>query len=272
MGKIVAGGLAVLMLASGVILLVVVATVHQILGELVIRPQPAVVVEAWQAAEKCPFTPSTVVSSSYLLASAWALTGDGAGLGHYANPWGSAEDIPARFRDRAREDLKPGASVDRELGLNGRARPEAWTTLLRARQDQGVDPTALDPYTPGDAFQVLACHMRHVETATGADVAHAGDTVLQPILTSLGDQAMQLADMAAEAIGRAGQILGRTGAGPGELADRVVGQVLGPVPALGARFWEAVQSALASTNAQTPGDRQPSALARSDIPAPYLAL
>ena len=303
MGKIVAGGLAVLMLASGVILLVVVATVHQILGELVIRPQPAVVVEAWQAAEKCPFTPSTVASSSYLLASAWALTGDGAGLGHYANPWGSAEDIPAPYRDRAREDLKPGASVDRELGLNGRARPEAWTTLLRARQDQGawhpdaggergigflllrpsvwdawsrevpgVDPTALDPYTPGDAFQVLACHMRHVETATGADVAHAGDTVLQPILTSLGDQAMQLADMAAEAIGRAGQILGRTGAGPGELADRVLGQVLGPVPALGARFWEAVQSALASTNAQTPGDRQPSALARSDIPAPYLAL
>lgn len=301
MGKIVAGGLAVLLLGSGVILLVVVATVHQILGELVIRPQPAVVVDAWQASEKCSFTPSTVVSSSYLLASAWALTGDGSGLGRYVNPWGSAGEIPPRFRARARDDLQAGGAVDRELGLNGRARPEAWTTLLRARQDQGtwrsdaggergigflllrpsvwdtwshevpgVDPSSLDPFSPADAFRVLACHVRHVETATGVDVAHAGDAVLQPILSSLGDQAMQLADLAASAIARAGQILGTTGTG--DLVDRVVGEVLGPVPALGARFWQAVQSALASTNAQTSGDRLPSALARGDIPPPYLSL
>lgn len=299
MGKIVAGGLVLLLLASGVVLLVVVATVHQILGQLVIRPQAAVVVDAWQAAEKCSFAPSTVGSSSYLLASAWALTGDGGGLGRYANPWGSAQDIPPRFRDRASEDLRPGGPVDRELGLDGHVRPEAWTTLLRARQDRGtwhldgggergigflllrpsvwdawsrevpgVDPTSLDPFAPRDAFQVLACHVRHVETATGVDAAHAGDAVLQPILSSLGDQAMQLADLAAETIARASQILGRTGAG--DLADRVVGQVLGPVPALGARFWQAVQSALVSGGAGA--DRQPTALATSDIPAPYLTL
>lgn len=204
------------------LLMALLGGVQEILGGLSIKPQAAIVTDAWDAAQTCPVTGSTAASAAVLAASAYAINGRSLLLGQYANPWGAQSDVPPQYRAQAADDLRKGGSVDRELDLGGRVRPAAWTTILSYQQVGGAWVPApggvhgfgflllppavweadarqvpgggagLDPFSPLDSLKVLACHLRGLEIAAGDAIAKVtASSVLGP-LAALGGGVFQL--------------------------------------------------------------------------------
>ena len=200
------------------VLMALLGGVQQILGGLSIKPQAAIVADAWDAGETCPVTGSAAGSAAVLAASAYAINGKSLVLGHWANPWGSESDIPQQYRRQAAADLRKGGPVDKELELGGHVSPAAWTTILPYRQVGGAWVPApggvhgfgflllppavwaaearqvpgggagLDPFSPLDSLKVLACHLRQVEIAAHDVISKlTTSSVLQPLQTIAGD-------------------------------------------------------------------------------------
>ncbi|MBO0708737.1 MAG: hypothetical protein J2P44_10260, partial [Candidatus Dormibacteraeota bacterium] len=194
------------------LLMALLGGVQQILTGLSIKPEAAIVADAWDAAQTCPVTGSTAASAAVLAASAYAINGKSLVLGRYTNPWGSEGAIPAQYRRQAAADLRKGGPVDRELALGGKVRPAAWTTILSYRQvgrtwvpaPDGVHgfgflllPPAvwdaesrqvpgggagLDPFSPLDSLKVLACHLRRLEIDAGDVISKlTTSSVMQPL-------------------------------------------------------------------------------------------
>lgn len=213
----IAAGLILLVAVPAALLTALLGGVQEILGGLSIKPQAAIVTDAWDAAETCPVAGSTAASAAVLAASAFAINGKGLTLGRYTNPWGSEDAIPSQYRARAAADLRKGGPVDRELGLGGRVRPGEWTTVLPYQEVGGTwVPAAggvhgfgflllvpavweaetrqvpgggagLDPFSPLDALTVFACHLRQVEIAAGDTVSHlTSASVLAPLAVVAG--------------------------------------------------------------------------------------
>lgn len=199
------------------LLMAVLGGVQQILGGLSIRPQAAVIADAWEAAEECPVTGSAAASAAVLVASAYTINGRSLLLGRYGNPWGSESYIPAQFRTQAAADLRKGGPVDAELGLGGKVQPAEWTTILGYQQEGGtwvpapqgvhgfgfllLTPSAwdadaaqvpggrarLDPFSPLDSLKVLACHLRQVEMVAGAVISRlTTSSVMGPLASFAG--------------------------------------------------------------------------------------
>lgn len=194
------------------LLMALLGGVQQILTGLSIKPEAAIVTDAWDAAQTCPVTGSTAASAAVLAASAYAINGRSLVLGRYVNPWGSEGAIPAQYRRKAAADLRKGGPVDRELDLGGKVRPAAWTTILSYRQVGGTwvpAPDAvhgfgflllppavwdaesrqvpgggagLDPFSPLDSLKVLACHLRQLEIGAGDVISKlTTSSVTQPL-------------------------------------------------------------------------------------------
>ncbi len=204
------------------LLLALLGGVQQILTGLSIKPQAAIVTDAWDAAQTCPVTGSAAASAAVLAASVYAINGKSLVLGRYANPWGSESAIPPQYRRQAAADLRNGGPVASELGLGGQVRPAAWTTILSYRQLGGTwvpapdgvhgfgflllppavwDAEArqvpgggagLDPFSPLDSMKVLACHLRQLEVEAGDVISKlTASSVLQP-LAEMGQGLFQL--------------------------------------------------------------------------------
>lgn len=204
------------------LLMALLGGVQQILGGLSIRPQAALVTDAWDAARTCPISGSTADSAAVLAAAAYAINGKGLVLGGYANPWGSESDIPPPYRRQAAADLRKGGPVDGELDLGGQVRPAAWTTILSYRQVGGGWVPApggvhgfgflllplpvwaaetsqvpgggagLDPFSPLDSLKVLACHLRQVELAAGDVISQLTTASVMEPLATVGGGVFQL--------------------------------------------------------------------------------
>jgi hypothetical protein len=273
-----------------------------VLSALQVKPTIRVGLDAYRAAEDCPFaseaTVGKAVGAAYLVASAWALTGDdvvpGGVYGGYQNPLGSDGDIPADIRALADPaELAPGGAVHDELELRGPYHLSDWTTVLGARKLLGSwqvfpwDPLGgehgvgfllirpsdwrawvkdvpinvsrpLDPWRPFDSFLVMACHLQKLEKEAGTGL----DGVLQA-LVQYGDQsAVQLLDAVFDAPGRV-------------LHDvtTILGRVLDMVTGLGSTFLNKVLLFMGrAQDVLGLGQSLPSAFANKDIPADYLRL
>jgi soluble lytic murein transglycosylase-like protein len=131
-------GLVLVGLVAAPVLLVLVfaATAIHVLGMLHLKPTVRLGLDAYRAAEVCPFASDQIygkaLGTAYLAASAYVLTSDNAvQWGAYKNPWGSQVQIPQDIMANVDPaELRAGGSVHDELGLHGDFRPTDWTTVL----------------------------------------------------------------------------------------------------------------------------------------------
>jgi cell wall-associated NlpC family hydrolase len=124
-------------LAPMLVVLAFAAIAMHVMQILHAQPTVRLAIDAYRAAEECPFasdsTYGKALGTAYLLASAMVLTGDNvAEWGAYKNHWdGSQVNIPAdmlKYTDPA--ELLPGGSVHDEIGLHGDFHVADWTTVL----------------------------------------------------------------------------------------------------------------------------------------------
>src|SRR5437588_1052552 len=167
-------------------------TVHVLKG-VAVAPPGYLAIDAYRAAEECPFTTGgevgTALGTAFLVGSAWVMTGDGVPgakghnqFGGYRNPVGRLSNVPADMRPADPKELAPGGAVhiDLELPDSRTVQPQDWTSVAPLNGEYGVGllliapsdwrswsrdvPASvarpLDPYQPYDAFMVMACHLR----------------------------------------------------------------------------------------------------------------
>jgi cell wall-associated NlpC family hydrolase len=135
--KLVAVASGVVVLVPVLVVLVFAAIAMHVMQILHAQPTVRLAIDAYRAAEECPFasdsTYGKALGTAYLLASAMVLTGDNVvEWGAYKNHWdGSQVSIPAdmlKYTDPA--ELLPGGSVHDEIGLHGDFHIADWTTVL----------------------------------------------------------------------------------------------------------------------------------------------
>jgi hypothetical protein len=113
-----------------------VAEAGHVLSTLRVKPNLPVAVDAYRAAEQCPFatdqTAGKAIGTLFLVGAAYVLTSDHATqFGGYKNPWGSQSQIPRDVLANVDpSELRAGGSVYRELGLHHDVQPGDWTTVL----------------------------------------------------------------------------------------------------------------------------------------------
>jgi hypothetical protein len=189
-----------------------VAIVTRALDQLTVRPSINVAMDAYQASRSCNFAGGDgLAGTSLLLAQAFLATGAGdpvlargaspfgvyrnplAGLPGY-DPLGGTQGMHIEPRLLAGD-----GAVVQELGLTGAIAPADWTTIGSVRGEHGIGfllirPTDwkqweggsslaahlslreradLDPYRPGDAFLVTACHLLDLVTTAGMTLEQA---------------------------------------------------------------------------------------------------
>jgi hypothetical protein len=298
--KVVAVLLCSMFLVPVLALLAFLTIAEHVLSALQVKPTLHVALDAYRAAEECPFATDTTVGhaagAAYLVASAWTLTGDdvipGGVFGGYQNPFASPSFIPEDMRALADPtELAPGGSVHEELQLRGTYHLEDWTTALGATRRFGIWYPNLPPggehgvgfllirpsnwrawvsdvhinltrkLDPWRPYDAFLVMACHLQALEKQ--AGTGPEGVVQALAQYGDEAgVQLVDTIADAPGR---ILHDVASIFSRLLDMVVG--------LGSAFANRVLIFMGQVQDLLGlGQSMPSDFAKKDIPADYLAL
>jgi NlpC/P60 family/Transglycosylase SLT domain len=296
--KVAATVVGAALLAPVLVVLAFAGMAIHVMNMLHLKPTVRVGLDAYRAAEACPFasdqTYGKALGTAYLVASAYVLTSDNAvQWGAYKNPWGAHVQIPPDMMANVDpNELRAGGSVHDELGLHGDFRLTDWTTVLGWTHLPilGRVPDLLNPLggehgmgfllilpsdwrawvkeVPADASQHLDPYKPHdAFLVMACHLKHLEEQmgiglggIAQALVAYGSDAAVQLVNIVVDAVAR----------GVVDLGD-VVRALAAAVTGNGEAFANAVLDFMGLSQ-NFLGQVGPSAAALADIPANYLHL